>query len=281
MPNVCRQAPAEQPSRRPCEDEGMSVRFEELAWQQTPMGEISLRRRLDPALNRRCTRSSSATSSSCPACSPSPRSNSPASGSPNWSGRPSTGWTWLSVAWGSGTPPAPCWTTIGSRSLIVVDALDEVIAWHQQGLLPFAAVLTTDPRCRLLHGDFFALTADPIGYDPDRLAGGSTRYFSTSITAHGTCCIPGTRVSTPPTACAGWPHTCTPAACSASGPTTRPTTRSPPCWARSSQPPGPRSSRSTTPCNDVPRRTPSTLHVPPDDRGRRPRNTPPQRSPWP
>jgi spermidine synthase len=54
------------------------------------------------------------------------------------------------------------------RSLIVVDALDEVIAWHEQGLLPFAAGLTTDPRCRLLHGDFFGLTADPNGYDPDR-----------------------------------------------------------------------------------------------------------------
>ena len=28
----------------------MSVRFEELAWQDTAMGEISLRRRLDPQL---------------------------------------------------------------------------------------------------------------------------------------------------------------------------------------------------------------------------------------
>src|SRR4051794_34455617 len=29
---------------------GMSMRFEELAWRETPMGEISLRRRLDPIL---------------------------------------------------------------------------------------------------------------------------------------------------------------------------------------------------------------------------------------
>ncbi|HEY0000987.1 MAG TPA: hypothetical protein VGB74_11075, partial [Actinoplanes sp.] len=34
-------------------------------------------------------------------------------------------------------------------------------------LLPDARELTEDGRCRLLHGDFFALTADPAGYDPD------------------------------------------------------------------------------------------------------------------
>lgn len=45
------------------------------------------------------------------------------------------------------------------RSLVVVDALAEVIDWHQRGLLPLAESLTADPRCRLAHGDFFALAA--------------------------------------------------------------------------------------------------------------------------
>jgi spermidine synthase len=51
------------------------------------------------------------------------------------------------------------------RSLIVVDALAEVIEWHQQGLLPLGQQLTGDPRCRLVHGDFFALTASGEGFD--------------------------------------------------------------------------------------------------------------------
>ena len=50
------------------------------------------------------------------------------------------------------------------RSLHVVDALGEVIEWHEQGLLPLAAALTSDPRCHLLHGDFFALLATGNGF---------------------------------------------------------------------------------------------------------------------
>src|SRR5450432_3428129 len=41
------------------------------------------------------------------------------------------------------------------RSLIVVDALAEVIEWHAQGLLPLGKELTGDARCRLVNGDFF------------------------------------------------------------------------------------------------------------------------------
>jgi spermidine synthase len=52
------------------------------------------------------------------------------------------------------------------RSLIVVDALAEVIEWHERGLLPLGEKLTADIRCRLLHGDFFALSASADGFDP-------------------------------------------------------------------------------------------------------------------
>jgi spermidine synthase len=51
------------------------------------------------------------------------------------------------------------------RSLIVVDALSEVIEWHQQGLLPLGKQFTGDPRCRLARGDFFALSDSPEGFD--------------------------------------------------------------------------------------------------------------------
>jgi spermidine synthase len=51
------------------------------------------------------------------------------------------------------------------RSLIVVDALAEVIEWHEQGLLPLGKQLTGDPRCHLVNGDFFAMSDSPDGFD--------------------------------------------------------------------------------------------------------------------
>ena len=51
------------------------------------------------------------------------------------------------------------------KSLIVVDALAEVIEWHEQGLLPLGKQLASDPRCRLIHGDFFAMSASSGGFD--------------------------------------------------------------------------------------------------------------------
>ena len=45
------------------------------------------------------------------------------------------------------------------RELLVVDTLREVIEWHRQGLLPLSEQLTSDHRCRFVHGDFFAMSA--------------------------------------------------------------------------------------------------------------------------
>ena len=50
-------------------------------------------------------------------------------------------------------------------SLLVVDALDAVIAWHRGGLVPLGKTLTADPRCRLVHGDFFGLADSEEGFD--------------------------------------------------------------------------------------------------------------------
>lgn len=41
-------------------------------------------------------------------------------------------------------------------SLVVVEALPEVIGWHERHLLPVSERLTGDPRCRLVQADFFA-----------------------------------------------------------------------------------------------------------------------------
>ena len=53
-------------------------------------------------------------------------------------------------------------------SLIVIDALAEVIEWHEQGLLPLGPQLTKDRRCRLVHGDFFAMSHSTDGFDSDQ-----------------------------------------------------------------------------------------------------------------
>jgi spermidine synthase len=52
------------------------------------------------------------------------------------------------------------------KSLLIVEALDAVIDWHEQGLLPLGSALTADPRSRIVRGDFFALAASAEGFDP-------------------------------------------------------------------------------------------------------------------
>jgi spermidine synthase len=53
-------------------------------------------------------------------------------------------------------------------SLLVIDALAEVIEWHCRGLLPLGPELTSDPRCRLVLGDFFVGVASEAGFDADQ-----------------------------------------------------------------------------------------------------------------
>jgi spermidine synthase len=55
-------------------------------------------------------------------------------------------------------------------SLIVVEALQPVIDWHQDGLVPLGPELAAEPRCRFVHGDFFALAASTTGFDPQKPA---------------------------------------------------------------------------------------------------------------
>ena len=53
------------------------------------------------------------------------------------------------------------------RSLVVVDALEAVIGWHERGLVPVSVSSSSDSRCRLVLGDFFAMN-DGSGFDPDQ-----------------------------------------------------------------------------------------------------------------
>lgn len=51
-------------------------------------------------------------------------------------------------------------------SLLIVDALPAVIEWHQCGLVPLGEKLTGDPRTRLLQADFFERAQSADGFDP-------------------------------------------------------------------------------------------------------------------
>lgn len=42
------------------------------------------------------------------------------------------------------------------KSLVVVEYLEGVIEWHRNGLVPLGKTLMDDPRCQLIHADFFA-----------------------------------------------------------------------------------------------------------------------------
>lgn len=54
------------------------------------------------------------------------------------------------------------------KSLTVVDLLEPVIRWHQEGLVPMKTELADHPRCQLVQGDFFALAASNTGFETDQ-----------------------------------------------------------------------------------------------------------------
>jgi spermidine synthase len=141
----------------------MSARFQELDWRQTPLGELSLRRRIAPGsgeeiheikLNDEFLMSSLFTAAEVElarlALADLPREP-------------------LDVVVGGLGLGYTAQTVLEHPhvgSLLVVDALDEVIEWHRQGLIPAGKALTADERCRLVHGDFFAMLRSGHGFDP-------------------------------------------------------------------------------------------------------------------
>jgi spermidine synthase len=53
------------------------------------------------------------------------------------------------------------------NSLVVVEYLAPVISWHKNNLVPLGNQLCSDPRCRMIHDDFFARSRDlDQGFDP-------------------------------------------------------------------------------------------------------------------
>ena len=52
------------------------------------------------------------------------------------------------------------------RSLLVIETMAPVISWHRLGLVPLGDTLALDSRCSLMHGDFFKMAASFGDLDP-------------------------------------------------------------------------------------------------------------------
>jgi spermidine synthase len=140
----------------------VSRRFEEIDRQMTAIGEISLRRRLEPTLlidvfevkigedglmSSLITDGEEAVTTLGLAAT----SNSP-----------------LDVIVGGlglGYTARAALDDPRVRSLRVIDALAPVIDWHRCHLVPLGESLAEDPRCEFVEGNFFDLAAD--GFDVD------------------------------------------------------------------------------------------------------------------
>ncbi len=140
----------------------MSARFQELDWRATPLGELVLRRRWDPVIDREVHeiklndeflmsslftvaevelgRLALAELASGP----------------------------LDVVVGGlglGFTAQSVLANLDVRRVVVVEALGEVIEWHERGLIPAGAELTADPRRGLVRGDFFAMVRSGAEFD--------------------------------------------------------------------------------------------------------------------
>jgi spermidine synthase len=134
------------------------ARFEELDWQPTRMGDLTLRRRTEPAtgeliyevkLGDEYLMSSLFTV---------------AEEQLAVHGLAATVGSALDVLVGGLGLGYTAVAALGDdrvRSLAVIDALPAVIDWHERQLLPVSAALVGDSRAALVHDDFFALMRRP------------------------------------------------------------------------------------------------------------------------
>ena len=147
----------------------MSRRFEELDWQATDLGEISLRRRLEPTMQVDVYEVKLGDEFLMSSLFPVAEIELARLGLAACAGDE------LDVLVGGlglGYTAVSALEDPRVRSLAVVEALAPVIGWHERRLLPDVAGLTDDPRTRLVRGDFFALAAGTTGFGgdtPDRL----------------------------------------------------------------------------------------------------------------
>jgi spermidine synthase len=137
----------------------VTKRFEELDWQTTPMGELTLRRRFvqvlgvdvfEAILNDEHLMSTHFTV---------------AENALGTLGVEAAGGDNLDVLVGGlglGYTAQAVLDSPRVRSLTVIEAIDQVASWHRRHLLPLSEELMGDPRLTIHVADFFALMRQPV-----------------------------------------------------------------------------------------------------------------------
>lgn len=142
----------------------MTVDFEELDYQKTPLGEISLRRRAEPRLQGKLLyevklgddflMSSLFTDAEVQLAR---------------LGLAALQGIELDIVVGGlglGYTAAAVLEDASVGSLKVIEVMEPVLQWHRRGLVPLGKEIASDPRCTLVHADFFALAlASGAGFD--------------------------------------------------------------------------------------------------------------------
>ncbi|WP_300008299.1 spermidine synthase [Pseudonocardia sp.] len=143
----------------------MSARFAELDWSDSPLGAISLRRRREPSLGIDVYEAKLGDEFLMSSLFTVAEVELARLGLAATSGGD------LDVVVGGlglGYTAQATLQDPAVRSVVVVEALGEVVGWHERALLPDTAGLAADPRVRLQCGDFFAMSDSGPGFDPDR-----------------------------------------------------------------------------------------------------------------
>jgi len=142
----------------------MSFEFEELDYQETPLGDISLRRRSEPRLGGQMLyevklgdeflMSSLFTEAEIQLAKLA------------LSELTDAGLDVVVGGLGLGYTAVAALENPSVRSLIVVEVMAPVIDWHRRGLVPLGEKLVSDPRCTLVHADFFDVASSSgTGFD--------------------------------------------------------------------------------------------------------------------
>jgi len=131
----------------------MTISFEELDYQETPLGPVSLRRRMDPLLaetvyevklDDEFLMSSRFHASEV------------ALAKLGLAALEGSDWDVVVGGLGLGYTAAEALENQAVKSLTVIELLKPVIDWHRRGLVPMEDRLATDSRCELVQADFFA-----------------------------------------------------------------------------------------------------------------------------
>jgi spermidine synthase len=141
----------------------VSARFEELDYQQTPLGELTLRRRTIASLGD--VEVFEVKLGDAFLMSSLFHDVEVALASLTLTELGQGSWDVVVGGLGLGYTAVAALENPSVASLLVVEALAPVIDWHRRGLVPLGPKLTGDARTRLQLGDFFALAQSTDGFD--------------------------------------------------------------------------------------------------------------------